>query len=94
MEEDKIPKQKPHTSFNRRLSVVKNPEGGTWQRPRKMFKILFYRGNMTKGGEYGKGYYGTLIIVNLTPYQASAWYDNKWTINDFGENILKKLMVF
>ena len=27
MEEEKIPKQKPHTSFNRRLSVVKKPEG-------------------------------------------------------------------
>ena len=24
MEEEKIPKQKPHTSFNRRLSVAKN----------------------------------------------------------------------
>ena len=27
MEEEKIPKQKPDTSFNRRLSVVKKPEG-------------------------------------------------------------------
>ena len=34
MEEDKIPKQIPHISFNRRLSVVKKTEG-TWQRPRK-----------------------------------------------------------
>ena len=58
MEEEKIPKQKPHTSFNKRLPVVKKPEG-TWQRPRKLFKKLFYRGNMTKG-EYGKGYYGIL----------------------------------
>ena len=39
MEEEKIPKQKPHTSFNRRLSVAKNPEG-TWQWPRKMFKKI------------------------------------------------------
>ena len=27
MEEEKIPNQKPHTSFNRQLFVVKNPEG-------------------------------------------------------------------
>ena len=27
MEEEKIAKQKPHTSFNRRLFVAKNPEG-------------------------------------------------------------------
>ena len=64
----KISKQKPHTSFNRRLFVAKKPEG-TWQRPRKMLKKLFYkggtwqRGNMTKG-EYGKGYYGN-IEANL-----------------------------
>ena len=45
MEEVKIAKQKAHTSFNRRLSVAKNPEG-TWQRPRK---ILFYRGTWQRG---------------------------------------------
>ena len=60
MEEEKIPKQKPHTSFNRRLPVAKNLRG-TWQRPRKMLKILFYMGNMTKG-EYGKGYDGNLDL--------------------------------
>ena len=27
MEEEKIPKHKPDTSFNRRLSVAKKPEG-------------------------------------------------------------------
>ena len=27
MEEEKIPNQKPHPSFNKRLSVVKKPEG-------------------------------------------------------------------
>ena len=62
MEEEKNPMQKPDTSFNRRLSVAKNPEG-TWQRPRKMLRILFYKGNMTKG-EYGKGYYG--IYLNMS----------------------------
>ena len=49
MEEEKIPKQKPHTSFNRRQSVAKN-QRGTWQRPRKILKILFYRGKHDKGG--------------------------------------------
>ena len=57
MEEEKIPKTKPDTSFNKRLYVAKKLRG-TWQWPRKMSKKLFYRGNMTKGGEYGKGYYG------------------------------------
>ena len=47
MEEEKNSKQKPHSSFNRRLSVVKN-QRGTWQRPRKMLKFLFY-------WEHGKG---------------------------------------
>ena len=36
MEEEKIEKQKPDTSFNRWLSVAKN-QRGTWQRPRKKF---------------------------------------------------------
>ena len=39
MEEEKTPKQKPHTSFNKRLSVTKNLRG-TWQRPRKLKKII------------------------------------------------------
>ena len=56
MEEEKIPKQKPHTSFNKRLSIAKNPEGNMTT-AKKNLKILFYRGNMTKG-EYDKGYYG------------------------------------
>ena len=60
MKKEKIPKQKHHSSFNRWQSVAKNPEGGTWQRPRKMFKILFYRGGTWQRGEYGKGYYGIL----------------------------------
>ena len=56
MEEEKIPKEKPHTSFNRRLSVVKKPEGNmTTAKKKKNF--YFTGGNMTKG-EYGKGYYG------------------------------------
>ena len=51
MEVEKIQKQKPHTSFNRQLSVAKNPEG-TWQQPRKMLKILFYKGEHNKGGKW------------------------------------------
>ena len=56
MEEEKIPKQKPDTSFNRRLSVAKNLEGnmttvnknvknfilkaGTWQTEEIWQKVL------------------------------------------------------
>ena len=47
MEEEKTPKQKPDTSFNRRLSVAKN-WGEHDKCQVKMLKILFYRGNMTK----------------------------------------------
>ena len=54
MEEEKIPKQKPHSSFKRRLPVVKKPEGnmttakkniknfilqgGIWQRVLRYFQ--------------------------------------------------------
>ena len=51
MEEEKFPNQKPHTSFNRRLSVVKKPEGNMIT-AKKKFK------NFILQGEYGKGYYG------------------------------------
>ena len=50
MEEEKIQKNKPHTTFNRRLSFVKKLEGNM-KTAKKKFKILFYK------GEYGKGYY-------------------------------------
>ena len=60
MEEEKTPKQKPDTSFNRRLSVAKKlREHDNGQV--KILKSLFYRGNMTKG-EYGKGYYGNILL--------------------------------
>ena len=45
MEKEKL-QRKPDTSFNRRLSVAENLRG-TWQRPNKILKNLFYR-------EYGK----------------------------------------
>ena len=48
MEEEKIPKQKYHTSFNRRLPVAKNPEGNMTT-VKKMLKILFYRGTWQRG---------------------------------------------
>ena len=54
MEEEKFPKQKPHSSYNRRLSVAKNPEW-TWQRARKILKILFYRGEHDKWENMAKG---------------------------------------
>ena len=45
MEEEKIAKQKPHTSFNRRLSVAKNPEGNMTTAKKK----FILQGDMTKG---------------------------------------------
>ena len=63
MEEEKIQKQKPHTSFNRRLSVAKNPEGN-WQRPRKMFKIFILQGGgHDKGENMAKG----ITVIPLLP---------------------------
>ena len=50
MEKEKIPKQKPHTSFNRRQSVAKNPEGEHDNGQEKCLKFYFTGGNMTKGG--------------------------------------------
>ena len=65
MEKEKFPKQKPHTSFNRRQSVAKNPEGEHDNGQEKYLKFYFTGGNMTKG-EYGKGYYGNLINLKNT----------------------------
>ena len=66
MKEEKTPKQKPHTSFNRRLSVAKNPEGNMTT-AKKNVKNVISQGNMTKM-EYGKGYYGNKIkfIIELS----------------------------
>ena len=50
MEEENILKQKPHTSYNRRLSVAKNPEGEHDNGQGNFFKFYFTGGNMTKGG--------------------------------------------
>ena len=49
MEEEKIPKQKPHTSFNRQLFVVKNPEGNMTTAKKNVKKFILW-GDMTKGG--------------------------------------------
>ena len=43
MEEEKIPKIKPDTSFNRQLSVAKNPEGNM-KTAKKNVKKFIYRG--------------------------------------------------
>ena len=48
MEEEKIPNQKPHTSFNRILPVAKNPEGNM-KKAKKNVKKIILQGNMTKG---------------------------------------------
>ena len=59
MEEDENPKQKPDTSFNRRLSVVKN--WGEHDNGQENFLKFNFIGEHDKG-EYGKGYYDTLIL--------------------------------
>ena len=50
MEKEKIPKQKLHTSFNKRQSVAKNPEGENDNGQEKCLKFYFTGGKMTKGG--------------------------------------------
>ena len=70
MEEEKIQKQKPHISFNWRLSVVKK-QRGTWQQPRKIIKKIFYRGTWQRE-EYGKGYYGILIKIWMFENQVNC----------------------
>ena len=68
MEEEKIPQQKPYTSLNRRLSVVKNPEVNMTTAKKSVKKIIL-QGNMNKG-EYSKGYYGILhLFVSLMLYK-------------------------
>ena len=53
MEEEKIPKQKPHTYFNRRLNVAKNPEGNMTTAKKNIKKFYFTgehdKGDMAKG---------------------------------------------
>ena len=48
MEEEKNQKQKPDTSFNKRLSVAKNPEGNMTF-VKKNAKNFILQGDMTKG---------------------------------------------
>ena len=54
MEVEKISKKKPHTSFNRRLSVAKNPEGNMTTGKKNVKKFILQE-------EYGKGYYGNWL---------------------------------
>ena len=54
MEEEKIQKQKPHSSFKRRLPVVKKPEGNMTM-ANKNFKIFILQGEHDKGGNMAKG---------------------------------------
>ena len=64
MGEEKTQKQKPHTSFNRRLSVAKNLEGNMTTAKKNVKNFILQGGNMTYE-EYGKGYYGNLINKTL-----------------------------
>ena len=84
MEEENIPKKKPDTSFNRRLSVAKNPDRNMTT-VKKNVKIFILQGNMTKG-EYGKGYYGIFVqticsmeyeVESLT-FSFANQFINKW----------------
>ena len=59
MEKEKIQKQKSHTSFNRRLSVAKKPEGNMTT-AKKNFKNFYFIGGIWQREEYGKEYYGNI----------------------------------
>ena len=48
MEEEKIQKQKPDTSFNKRLSVAKNR--GEHDNGQEKFKKFYFTGEHDKGG--------------------------------------------
>ena len=61
MEKEKIPKQKPLTSFNRRQSVAKNPEGEHDNGQEKCLKFYFTGGEHDKGGNMAKG----ITVINL-----------------------------
>ena len=63
MEEEKNSKQKPHTSFNKRLSVAKNPEGNMTTAKKNVKKFIL-QGEHDKG-EYGKGYYGIYFCQKI-----------------------------
>ena len=71
MEEEKIPKRKPHSYFKRRLPVVKKPEGNMTT-SKKNFKNFILQGEHDKGGNMAKG---------ITVY----WYSN--ILNIFGKII-------
>ena len=49
MEEEKTPKHKLYTSFNRRLSVAINPEGNMTTAKKNVKNFILQWGNMAKG---------------------------------------------
>ena len=55
MEKEKISKQKPHISFNRRQSVAKNPEGNMTTAKKNVKNFIFQGGEHDKGGNMAKG---------------------------------------
>ena len=78
MEEEKIPKQKPQTSFNRRLSVAKKNWGEHDNGQVKMFKFLFYRGTWQRGN-MAKGitvFYLISKYINWAQYKYPLWFIN------------------
>ena len=54
MVEEKIPKQKPHTSFNRRHLLLKILRGNMTT-AKKNFKIFILQGEHDKGGNMANG---------------------------------------
>ena len=71
MEEEKTPKQKPHTSFNRLLSVAKNPEGNMTIAKEIVKNFIL--------GEHGKGYNGNYLTnENMNKFVIILkWINNK-----------------
>ena len=65
--------------------LLKN-QRGTWQRPRKNLKFLFYRGGTWQRGEYGKGYYGILA--------SKKRFSEKWNILRFINKLINQMKVW
>ena len=55
MEEEKIQMQKPHTSFNRRHLLLKNPDGNMTTVKKNVKNFILQGGEHDKGGNMAKG---------------------------------------
>ena len=96
MEEEIIIKQKPHTSFNRWLSVAKNPERGTWQRPWKNLKNFILQGEHDKGGNMTKGITVIIFIYskrNIGAKEAVIEIKSSMIINPYDNFMFKDVII-